>query len=409
MGIQEIVLAFFAMLLALGSAGGSLYLIVRARRWLAGVRAGLAAPRAPFWPPATLLIPVGGEWEVLEGNLRALLSQEYPDLQTVLVLDSRSDPLFAAVERLASEVAADRARVVSAEDRPLVATASGKCAAQLRGLEEVRPSSEVLVFADDDIRPPREWLAKLIEPLRDEAVGVTTAYRWYFSRGGGLASHIRAAWNLVGLQILLDPKWNFAWGGGMALRRKDFDTWEIARDWARAISDDYVVTIAAKSRNRPIVFIPRTLAPAYEHADGRTLLKWSSRQAFMTRIYHPELWRFALVPYLFFNGLMIIGLVILILALAGIALPFWALLAAGAFALHLPLNLAKAAVFYRGVREMMPDHDREMRDLRGAYLIGTVFAPFVTIYALAKTRDLRLIEWRGKKYEVKGPLDVRPL
>jgi cellulose synthase/poly-beta-1,6-N-acetylglucosamine synthase-like glycosyltransferase len=327
----------------------------------------------------------------------------------VLTVDARADPLFAACEALAREVAPGRATVVAVDDAPTTARASGKCAAQLRGLGAVAPDREVLVFADDDIRPPPGWVAALVGGLADPLVGVATAYRWYLPQRRNFASHVRSAWNLVGLQIMFSDRWNFAWGGGMAVRRADFDAWKVAEGWERAISDDYVVTIAAKREKRPIRFVPAALAPAPEDVDRPAMLEWCRRQTFMTRIYDPGLWKFAIAPYLYFNGLLAVGAAALASAALGAAVPLWALLVASVFVLHVPLNVVKAATFYRAVGAMMPGRAAELARLRGGFLRGTLAAPFVTIYALLATRKLTLIEWRGRRYEVRGPLDVRPL
>jgi cellulose synthase/poly-beta-1,6-N-acetylglucosamine synthase-like glycosyltransferase len=338
-----------------------------------------------------------------------LLKQDYAGLQTVLVVDSRSDPLFALCERLVRELAPATARVVAVEDDPPIPTASGKCAALLRGLREVSERAQVLVFADDDVQPPTRWVGQFVAALGDEGVSVSTAYRWYFSTGAGLASHTRSAWNLVGLQIMFNDKYNFAWGGGMAIRRSDFEEWKIAEGWHKAISDDYVVTVSAKKDGRPIRFVPTALAPSREPVTFRQLLDWTRRQAFMTRIYDPRLWKFAVAPYILFNATMLFGAALLVAAALGAPLPLWSIVLAVAFVLHLPLNLLKAALFYGGVPAMLPDHHAELRKLRGAFLAGAALAPFVMIYALVKTRNLKVIEWRGKRYKVDGPLNVQPL
>jgi cellulose synthase/poly-beta-1,6-N-acetylglucosamine synthase-like glycosyltransferase len=338
-----------------------------------------------------------------------MLGQIYPDLEIILTVDQRGDPLFAALEALCREVAPGRAKVLAADDSPPINTASGKCAAHLRALEEVRASSEVFVFADDDTRPRPDWVARLVATLADERVAASTGYRWYIVEGGGIASHVRSAWNLVGLQIMFDPRFNFAWGGGMALRRKEFEAWKLADGWRRAISDDYVVTVTAKKDKRPIIFVPGALAPSFEQMTVRTMLQWARRQTFMTKIYDPALWKYAILPYLFFNSTVLVGALLLVALLLGLQMPLWALFVAVAFALHFPLNLIKAAIYYRGVRRMLPEYDARLRRLRIAYLAGSVMAPFVTIYSLLATRNLRIIEWRGKRYEVDGPLNVRPL
>ncbi len=403
------------MLLALGALAGagsllgSLGLIRNAIRWRRAVAARLAGSRPDFALPAALLVPARGEPDALEANLRSLLAQDYPGLRTVVVVDTRDEPLYGRVQQLLVGAPAKHACVVAVDDLPAPPARSGKCAALLRGLRELPDDAEVLVFADDDVRPEPDWVRKLVAPLGDPGVSVATAYRWYFSGGAGLASHTRAAWNLVGLQVMFSDKYNFAWGGGMAIRRTDFEAWQVAKGWELAISDDYVVTTSAKRDGRPIRFVPEALVPAFETVSFPGLLEWCRRQSFMTRIYDPKLWRLASVPYILFNVTMVIGAAGLLAAGLGVPVPPWALVVLLAFVSHFPLNLVKAAIFYGALRSMMPAQAELVARLRGAFLVGSTLAPFVMVYALWKTRNMRFIEWRGKRYEVNGPMDVRPL
>lgn len=407
--VVEAVLFLFGVLAAAGSLLGSLALVRNARHWRRLVDRRLAEPAPAHTPPAALIIPARGDPAALEENLRGLLAQDYPELATVVVVDSRSEPLFAKLEELVADARGGRASVVAVEDLPAPPAPSGKCAALLRGIQEVPEGAQVLVFADDDVRPPADWVRRLVGPLADPGVSVATAYRWYFSDGAGLSSHTRAAWNVVGLAIMFQDKYNFAWGGGMAVRREDFEAWEVAKGWERAISDDYVVTISAKRDGRPISFVPGALVPSHETVNFKGLLEWCRRQSFMTKIYDPKLWRFAVVPYVLFNATMLLGAGLLAAWAAGVALPLWSVVVSAVFVSHFPLNVAKNAIFYGGVSRMLPAQRDRLARLRGAYLRGSMLSPFVMIYALWKTRDLRLIEWRGKRYEVHGPMDVRPL
>src|SRR5260370_32391427 len=45
-------------------------------------------------------------------------------------------------------------------------------------VEQLPPEFEVLVFADSDGRPGRNWLHNLVAPLGDVRIGATTTMRW---------------------------------------------------------------------------------------------------------------------------------------------------------------------------------------------------------------------------------------
>jgi glycosyltransferase involved in cell wall biosynthesis len=121
-------------------------------------------PPAATRPRITVVVPTRDRPEVLRQTLRALLSQDYPDYE-VLVVDNA--PHLPGTAEVVAGYAASDGRVRSvAEPRPGVAHARNRGLADARG--------EIVAFADDDVLADRCWLAALAAGFSDRRVaGVT--------------------------------------------------------------------------------------------------------------------------------------------------------------------------------------------------------------------------------------------
>src|SRR5215510_1601130 len=198
---------------------------------------------------AVIIIPCKGLEDGIEENLRALLLQDYPHYEIIFVTESKKDPAYALISRMIKQ---------SKQNKPAAwllvageATNRGQkvhnLAAAIEMLNSLNRSAEVLVFADSDARVTRRWLRDLIAPLQEDdlRIGATTGYRWYLPVRGGFNSLLLSVWNSSALS-LLGERSSFAWGGGMAIRRDNFESLGILSRWKGALSDDYSLSSAVK-------------------------------------------------------------------------------------------------------------------------------------------------------------------
>ena len=90
-------------LLAVGVIVQSLVSLADGPRFLKFVRKRLSEVLPNYTPRVSLLVPCKGlgegfeDWGV-EGNLRALLEQDYPDYEVLFILAEASDPARALLE-----------------------------------------------------------------------------------------------------------------------------------------------------------------------------------------------------------------------------------------------------------------------------------------------------------------------
>ena len=93
-------------------------------------------------------------------------------------------------------------------------------------------------------------------PLADETIGATTGFRWYFPEDGGFWPLLRSVWDSTIAGNMNTKDRNFAWGGGMAVRRATFEQARVAEFWKGTVSDDYRLTAALNKARLGIRFVP---------------------------------------------------------------------------------------------------------------------------------------------------------
>ncbi|MCA1813523.1 MAG: glycosyltransferase family 2 protein [Halobacteriales archaeon] len=380
-------------LAALGAVALPVLGTLRTARW---ARAPVE-PASAWRPPATVILPCRGEHPGLAANLDALGAQDYPRYEVLLVVDAKDDPCAAELAAFAARFPAARI-VLSAPERLAEGWASGKIVAQLTGLAHADPESEVVVFADADIRPPPRWLASLVAPLADPRVGAVTGYRWYMADGRATAwTALRDAWNAVGVDALTMARFRFLWGGSMAARRRDLARCDLARHWKRHVSEDVGLTRAIEGLGLGIAFAPGAMVASRETWDAREVRGWMARQTALTRDSMPHLYRFAWAVYGLSAALALLAVPLLLDAdgvSRGIGL---------AFLLPLLSAVPRAWLRERLVRRALPAARMQPWRERLLQLGMSVAVTPAMLAALARAQRMRDIAWRGRTYRLGSP------
>ncbi|MHB2018949.1 MAG: glycosyltransferase [Candidatus Xenobia bacterium] len=236
-------------------------------------------------PSVTLLIACKAASPHLEEALESLLSQDYPNYSVVFSLASRRDPAFPVVTALARRHANTRIVIAGYSD-----TAAEKTHNLVTAISTV-PKTDVYAFADSDIRAERDWLRRLVAPLRDPRVGVTTAGKvpWI---GGETGIWTSAFVRLHFATLLLAfgmPQLALAWGGSMALRREVFDRFDVGEMWGRAVDDDISVSRRVREHGLQVRFVPM-FVPTRVPTTVRSAFSWCVRQEQYLWLYYRQAW-----------------------------------------------------------------------------------------------------------------------
>lgn len=253
--------------------------------------------RARKWkryaPKVAVIAPHYGWDAQTEANVRRLLNLDYPGEYSVHFVTHRvgvggADESRGPLERIAAE--SPQARMVLA--RNVVEQGlqrSQKAENMLTALAGVDEDVEVFAFVDADARIERDWLTRLVEPLQDPAVGVSTGARFYAPVVPSMASYIEAIW--VNFQIALynDRRIGMVWGGSAAIRRAVFEEGGIGRRWERATFEDQHITRTMMDLGRRIHFCPDVVPIHFtEERRWEQVIEFTNRQmavTFWNRLY----------------------------------------------------------------------------------------------------------------------------
>src|SRR5256886_15114312 len=191
-----------------------------------------------FLPSVAVILPVRGLDVGFDENVRALSSQVYPRYRLVVVADDSADPALLRIQSIAREFPRMDVATILSDPSPL----RGKVNALRSALAHLRPEYEVVVFADSDIRPARDWLRQLVQPLADSTVGVATGFRWYAPPRPTFWSLVREEWDAVSAYVLFDPRRSFAWGGTCAVPADRLERLRLGDRWRGAAGDGLGLT-----------------------------------------------------------------------------------------------------------------------------------------------------------------------
>lgn len=399
-------------------------------RFLRYMRLSRSRPLNDFTPPPAVIIPCKGIETDFESNVSSYLRQDYPYYQVIFTVASADDPAYQALrtrlENVSKNKQNEEAEAVGPQERPScygdskdeqnggVQTAlvvagyselrGAKVHNLLQGLKAVDAKAEVLVFADLDARPARDWLRSLVAPLQDSKITVSTGFRWYLP-GLGFVSHLRAAWDASIATFLGEHEYNFAWGGSMAVRTIDFKRLAVAeRYWANAATDDLTLTRAVHEAGGRIRFEPRCLVASREESKFGEFLSFANRQIILTRVYWPGLWWVGAAGYVFFCGTMLLGLVML--ALPSISAG-QRLVIAGILLANLLLVMSKGFIHMTVAKELFPEEASSLSRYGARYWQLSLLAPWVMLINYLVSSVTRRIEWRGTLYELKNRNQTR--
>jgi ceramide glucosyltransferase len=383
-------LLVFLFWLFVGPAALAALLSIRSGRryqeFVEGEILGEADPDVPpYQPPATLFLPVRGADHDLAANLRSLGRQDYPDYELVLVCRDAADPAVA----LAQHTLGTDFRLVIAGPPP--DDTGEKVHNLLQAVRQARPESEVFAFADSDGQVGGGWLGKLIQPLGTEGVGAATAFRWHFPEEGGFWPLLRSAWDATIAGSMRPDGKNFAWGGGMAIRREVFDSARVVEYWQGTVSDDYRLTQAIHDAGLELRFVPQAMVATTGTCSREEFLSWTTRQLTITKVYRANLWAAGLVAHVVYCGAMVAGVAACLL---GDPIGLAALVVT-----QLP-GMSKGAMRGYVGRLMLPERE-DWFDRHGwIYFWLTPVATWVWLYAFLTSAATRTIRWRGYVYEL---------
>jgi ceramide glucosyltransferase len=233
-------LTLIETLIAVGlGASTFLYLLgLRSAHEFFSRRRNGVAPAAGDLPPVTVLKPLKGVDIELYENLVSLCRQRYHRFQILLGVADPADPAVLLARRLQQEYPdVDIELVVDSR-----VYGSNYKVSNLHNTVQ-RAKHDVIVLGDSDIRVGPDYLRRVVAPLSDPRVGLTTCLYRAVNRGG-LPTLIESLFIHTDFDALVMvarkiEKSTYAFGATIALRREVLDEIGGFLPLANYLADDY--------------------------------------------------------------------------------------------------------------------------------------------------------------------------
>lgn len=232
---------------------------------------------ADFQPGVSVLKPLRGLDPNTQDAFRSQVQQQYPEFEILFGATDENDPAVPEVHRLQRDF--PRAAIRLLITGP-VAEANGKVGVLMRLSREAR--YPVWIINDSDIKVGPSYLAAVVAPLADPAVGlVTCSYRVH-------AHNAAAVWEALGISTDFMPSAlvaqligvrEFGFGSTLAFRAADLERFGGFEAIADYLADDYQlakrVTVSGRRACLSTYVVETSLADASWRGIWRHQLRWA--------------------------------------------------------------------------------------------------------------------------------------
>jgi ceramide glucosyltransferase len=356
------------------------------RRSFPGRVSGGTPPESGPWstyPKAALIVPLTGNSPEMADALSSLLSQSYPNYETVLVTRDLEDPATPLVRGLLARHPRCR-HIVSGP----AAGCSQKNHNILAGVGALDDSVEILVFCDSTHQARPDFLRDLIRPLVAGAASLTSGFHRIIPGDArvptlGMLQTVLTLHLLHGFAFIALP-----WGGATAMLRSVFHHYGLAGVLGTKVLDDF--PLGQRLLRFGIRTTPVAAAILDTHLAGQTLDGWNTwltRQLLYLKYCLPGTWlASALVVWVLGGPIILAGLTVLG-GLVGLASVPLALISLGFL-----LTLTAIGAWCRTlVPRPVP---------LGPWLLAFYANIFMACWCYVQTWRTDTIAWRGISYRV---------
>lgn len=330
-----------------------------------------------------------------EGNLRALMSQDYKNYEVRFVVESLADPACAAIRRVMAQCPNVPARIVCAD----IAVDSGQKVHNLRVATGDLPGDcEYLAFVDSDAQPRPDWLRMLVARLDGRPLGVATGHRWFAPKRATLPNLVVYSINCAMMALLDRTGRKLIWGGSWAIRRDLFESVGLRREWRGTLSDDFVARRVLLQAGEPIRFEPATVVASPLELGFGEMFSFLRRQYMISRFYSPRWWQFGLLAVTASAlAWLVLGAAAATALMAGVPSPRAALAALGAVYL---IGIFRGIMRQSLVRIYFPQDALRFRAAQWFDLFAGPVPTLVNWVAMLSSLVGDRIVWRGVAYRM---------
>ncbi len=358
-------------------------------------------------PKTVVCLNLRGLDPFLTTALPALLNQDYPNYDVIIVVDHQDDPVYELAEKVIR--ASNKTNVKLGVLKNRKETCSLVNSSLIQTIHNNLNDYEVFTMIDADAMPHKTWLRELIAPLRNKKVGAVNGQRWYFPPRANMGDLIRYIWNIAAvLQMIF---FRIPWGGSLAIRIDVLKKCNILDYYEKALVQDVPLFDILKKQGYTIEFVPSVLMINRESVTLSSLVPWIKRQLLWAILYHSSWWKIVM------HGILVTLVPLLLLTLIATSTflnqPFIAILATSSLVGYAVITLCQLLLLEYLVRRIVKKRNECTKWLTPLKLIAFIPAMILTqlLYPKALLFALfsRNIEWRGIHYRIDAPLKVKML
>ena len=358
-------------------------------------------------PKTVVCLNLRGLDPFLKTALPALLNQDYPNYDVIIVVDHPDDPVYALAEEVIK--ASDKNNVKLGVLKNKKETCSLVNSSLIQTIQKNQNNYEVVAMIDADAMPHKTWLRELIAPLLNKKIGAVTGQRWYFPPRANMGDLIRYIWNIPAvLQMIF---FRIPWGGSLAIRIDVLQKCKVLDYYEKALVQDVPLFNILKSHGYTIEFVPSVLMINRESVTLSSLVPWIQRQLLWAILYHSSWWKIVM------HGILVTIVPLLLLTLIATSTllneTFIAVLASLTLIGYVGITLCQLLLLEYLIRRIIKKRNEFTKWLTllkliafiPAMILTQLFYPKALLFALFS----RNIEWRGINYRIDAPLKVKML
>ena len=356
------------------------------RRSFPGAAPGGPSPASgpwPAYPRVALIVPLTGNTPEMRAALTSLLTQPYPNYETVLVTRDLEDPATSLVQSLLSR---------HPQSRHIVSGPASGCSQKnhniLAGLGVLDDSVEILVFCDSTHDAPPNFLQELIHPLATGAAVLTTGFHRIIP-GDARVATLGMLQTVLTIHLLHSlPSVILPWGGATAILRSVFRESGVEGVWGSSMLDD--LPLGRRLLRFGIRVVPVAAATMSTKLTGQTLDGWSTwltRQILYAKYCLPLSWLAASLAVIGLAGPILLAGLAVLGGLVGLTAPPLALASLGFLLVFTAIGA--------WCRTLVPQ-----KAPLGPWLLAFYANIFMAAWCYLKTWRTNTLSWRGISYRV---------
>lgn len=249
-------------------------------------------------PRVVIIVAVKGPDPEFKHFLAGVFAQTYPTFRLIFTVEAIEDPAVAQILEWQRQKPGRIELVVAGQSQD-----EGQKSTNLRAaLKSVTVDDEVIVLADANIRPCRDWLPRLVAPLVQGTADIVSGYAWVIPDNNALSSFVLTGMSHGLVAIPRLPLLSAAWGGSTAMTRACCERLDLDAAWRGTISDDLQVTVVAQRLGLRIAAPREILLRSFVAPDGFSgLAAEAVRWWLLFRVYMPATYAIALAVLTFIS------------------------------------------------------------------------------------------------------------